>query len=275
MKRYLFLTELTLILLHYSHTALAQKQTTFYLMPHAGIEWPISKFEDKNDVPSIVTATNMSTSDKYGISLLIDFKDKWNLNIGYGIGNIGDGIKWKFKDSMGLYHGIRNHSVTVRRGYLSISKPIKLIEIRKKNHAYLNPLLKINKEYAYWAVFDINLMAGASYEYIPPSIFLNQPFSSGTLSLVNSERGLNRYGAGIYTGFFFQFYKNNKKRLRIGAVYHQGLRKRLMVSKKVSFKGIEHPPTFQMFSRGSMVAIYIAYPIKLFSIKEKGTIKGL
>ena len=111
----------------------AQKQTTFYLMPHVGIELPISKFEDKNSIPPIIKGISMTTSAKYGISLLIDFNETWNLNIGYGIGSIGEGFKYEYGDSIVHHQGSFNGSTSIRRGYISLSKPIKLIEIRKKN----------------------------------------------------------------------------------------------------------------------------------------------
>ncbi len=132
--------------------------------------------------------------------------------------------------------------------------------------------MKINKEYAYWAVFDINLMAGVSYEYIPPYLEKDTFYFGGlkqTISLVE----INRYGMGIYGGFYFQFYKNNKKTLRLGATYHQGLKKRQIYTEQIFYKGIKQVPTFKVFTRGSMIAIYAAYPIRLFSIKEKGIIK--
>jgi len=245
----------------------AQKQTTFYLTPHIGIEYPISKFENKALNPPIVSGSYTPLTDKWGIALAVDFKNKWNLDFGFERGNLGRGVKFN--------GGRRSFTSTiVRRGYFNISKPFKLVEIRKKKHAYLDALLKINKEYAYWAVFDINFLGGLSYGYIPPS----NP-NSGGLSLNGSKNTrpifkINRYGIGAHAGIYFQFYKNNKKRLKLGITYQRGLKKRLFANWKTSINGIEQPE-FQTFSRDSMLAIYVAYPIKLFSIKEKGTIKGL
>ncbi len=259
-------SSLIIVLLFTTLSTQAQKQTTFYLMPHIGIEWPISKFENKTLNPSNVSGIYVTTSDKWGIALAVDFKNNWNLGLGFERGNVGWGVRFD-NDSRSF-----SESTTVRRGYFNISKPFKLVEIRKKKHAYLDNLLKINKEYAYWAVFDINFLGGLSYGYIPPF----NPFSG--LSLNGSKNTtsilkINRYGIGAHVGFYFQFYKNNKKRLRLGFTYQQGLRDRMRINWETSIKGVKQPE-FQTFTRDSMLAIYAAYPIRLFSIKEKGTIKG-
>jgi len=262
MKKY----ALILLLLQVSYSNLyGQKKTTFYLMPNAGIEWPISNFKDNSQTPPPETGIYISTTDKYGIALLVDFNSKWNIELGYGHGNVGRGVKFNSFRAFG--------SSSANRSYLSISKPIKLIEIRKKKHVTLDNLLKIDKSYGYWFIFDINILGGFSYGFIPPGIIINGLNLNGNKADV-SVLEIERYGMGIYTGIYFQFYRNNKKRLRLGFIYQQGLRDRMLLNWETSIKGIKQPE-FQTFTRDSMLAIYVAYPIKLFSIKEKGTIKGL
>ncbi len=244
----------------------AQKQTTFYLIPHAGIEWPFSKFENKAFRPAIIKNIMPDKTDKYGIALLIDFNRKSTIEVGYGHGNLGWSIILN-----------KNHSSTflgasVNRIYLNISKPFKLIEIYKKRHGYLDDLLKIDKSYVYRAVFDVSIHGGISYGHIPA--FTTQ----SSLSINGGKRqasslNITRQGFAISSGINFQFYKNNKKTILLGFTYQKGLKKRVLINWKINVDGIEQPE-FQTSTRDSMIAIYVAYPIKLFTIKEKGTIKG-
>jgi len=242
----------------------AQKQTTFYIMPHAGIEWPFSKLADKALTPSAVKKVTPNKTDKYGISLLVDFNRKSTVEIGYGHGNLGWGIILN-----------KNHSSTflgasVNRTYLSISKPIKLIEIHKRRHAYLDKLLKIDKSYNYWAVIDISIQGGVSYGHIPP--FTQASFSINGGKSEASILSIARHGFTIHGGVNFQFYKNQKKTILVGIIYQKGLQKRITVNWSINENGVKQPE-FQAFTRDSMFSIYLAYPIKLFSIKEKGTNK--
>ena len=249
-----------------THLSQAQKQTTFYIMPHAGIEWPFSNFENEAVNHEIVKSAFSKTTDKYGIALLIDFNRKSTVEIGYGHGNLGWGIILN-----------KNHSSTflgasVNRTYLSISKPIKLIEIHKRRHAYLDKLLKIDKSYNYWAVFDISIQGGVSYGHIPP--FTQASFSINGGKSEASILSIARHGFTIHGGVNFQFYKNQKKTILVGIIYQKGLQKRITVNWSIHENGVKQPE-FHAFTRDSMFSIYLAYPIKLFSIKEKGTIKGL
>ncbi len=256
---------LLIIVFYYTHLSHAQKQTTFYLMPNAGIEWPFSKFENKSLKPAIVKNVTSNTTDKYGMALLIDVKKKYSIEIGYGHGNIGRGVI--------LYKNRRSSfkSSRVNRLYIAFSKPIKTVEIFKRRHENLDKLLKLDKSFNYWAVFDIRFLGGISYGHIPP--FTSQSsFSLNGRQIQSRISNITRNGFGIQGGMNFQFYKNQNKTILIGIIYQKGLQKRIVADWIINVDGLEEP-TFSTFSEDSMLAIYAAYPIKLFSIKEKGTIK--
>ncbi len=261
-------SSLIVVLLFTTLSTQAQKQTTFYILPHAGIEWVFSKFEDKVPIQSIIKKIAPEKTDKYGVALLIDFNRKSTIEIGYGHGNLG----WNIVLNKNRHRHSSFGGASTNRTYLRFSRPIKMVEIFKRRHENLDKLLKLDKSFNYWAVFNISLIGGFSYGYIPANTTTSSlSINGGQLS--SSIVNIKRSGFAIHGGLNFQFYKNHKKIIQIGIIYQKGLMKRVLVNWEVNGDGINEPE-FQTFTRDSMLAIYVAYPIKLFAIKEKGTIKG-
>ena len=267
---------ITFLLFGLFYPMLAQKNEIiqFYLSPHIGVEWTLSTFENRKERPPYLIGIKPRLSDKYGISLVADFKRKFSLELGYGFGNVGWGLNYKSQTDSALNAisgGILN-TTDVKRLSIKLVKPVKLVKIkRRKEKDFTGDPLKIPDPFKYWVIFDINILAGFSYEYIPPFVSgeLGLSVGSGTdvIQLDDTWERANPYGGGVFTGFSLQLYQWNRRRLEIGFIYHKGLSKRIIVKWETSINGVDYP-TFKTFTRGSMLAMYVAYPIPLFKIKS-------
>lgn len=260
----------------------SQKSISFYVSPYIGGEWTLSTFENKKEKPPYITGTTLDLSDKYGLNLLADFNNKFSLEVGYGWGNVGWGLNYKSQTDSALNSasGGSSSSTTVRRTSIKFSKPISTVKIRRnKEKDFIGKQLNLPSKYQYLAVFDVQLFAGFSHEYIPP-------FVGGVLEIVRGGWGRdnialnndvcedddyckreNPYGFGAFAGFSLQFYQLGKRRFELGFLYHKGLNKRIVANWETSINGVEFP-SFQTFTRGSMISMYLAYPIKLFEINK-------
>ncbi|MEM1134585.1 MAG: hypothetical protein AAGI07_02010, partial [Bacteroidota bacterium] len=266
-----------------SNTLFAQEKTRFYLKPHLGMEWAFSRFEDKATIPTFIERTGLSPSVRYGLGFLIDFGNKWGIEVGYTGAELGWGVHYNSKtDSVeNAISGRYNNFTTIHRFHLSFFKSNALIVIRKKRGAYLRKHAKEKKEYDYFASFNLGVLGGAAYEYIPlfgVASFLSDGFNPShsqrttdvlSLSSIPSEKS-TRHGGSIYFGLYSQFLQAGKKRLQLGIIYQQGIPKRLISNWETSINGVTQPD-FQTFTRGSYLALYATYPIQLFTISGKNS----
>ena len=273
-KAYFVLTLFTVVL-SVSH---GQGGIQFYVAPHIGGEWTLSAFENKRNRPPYIKGTWPDLSDKYGLSLLVDFKTRFSVELGYGWGNVGGGVTYKSQTDSVLYStsGGSVSQFTVRRMTVKVNKPVARIEIKRKKEkdSFLGTLLNIKDEFRYWAVFDVQIFSGISYEYIPPYSDEGHLSSLAGIFPNNDEIILdeqfnitNPYGSGLFLGFSIQSYQLGKRKFELGFIYHQGLKRRVWLDWESSINGLEFP-VFRTFTRGSMLAMYLSYPIKLFEIKK-------
>ena len=268
----------------------SQEKISFYVSPYIGGEWTLSTFENKQEKPPYITGTSLNLSDRYGLNLLADFNSKFSLEAGYGWGNVGWGLRYRSQTDSALNSasGGSSSSFTVRRASIKFAKPFTTVKIRRnKEKDFIGKLLRLPDKYQYLAVFDVQLLAGFSYECIPPytSEYI-PPFKRSYLGIrgrigrdniaLNDDvcdggdycKRENSYGFGAFAGFSLQFYQFGKRRFELGFLYHKGFNKRIVANWETSINGVEFP-TFQTFTRGSMIAMYLAYPIKLFGINKK------
>jgi hypothetical protein len=255
----------------------AQEGTRFYLTPSLGVQWGFSQFEDKETTPDYVKSANLVSGARYGIGLMVDFKEKWGLEVGYGGADLGLGLKYASKtDSVeSEVSGRKIRYTTIHRAYLQVFSPGKLVFIRKRRGAYLRRYAKEKKEYDFLSVFNLGFLGGISYESV--SHFSNTNVSENAsevntfdkielfeTSLQKSEQN----GLGIYFGIYTQFLNKGEKRLQLGIVYQQGLQKRIISNWSTSINGVAQPD-FQTFTRNSYLSFYACYPIKLFTLGLK------
>lgn len=256
----------------------AQKKTTFYINPQYGGELAISRFEDKSKQPPFITGTHTIFTINLGVGLMADFNNKFAIELRYAGDNLTTGIKYDTRsDSLRGSSGSHVTGPTIRRLSLRYSKPFRSIRIkRRKSRSFMSELLRVKDEYKYWAVFDLGIIGGITAEYIPP-FNPNNSLSIGGSFLGNSNtisEGItntftkNRRGFGAFVGVNAQFYQLGKKKFQLGLIYHQGFKKRLIDTWQTSINGVEFPP-FDLFTRGSAFAMYLSWPIKLFTINQK------
>ena len=257
--------------------AYTQPNTRLYLNPSLGVQWGFSQFEDRENTPSYIKSANLVSGARYGIGLMVDFNEKWGLELGYGGADFGLGVKYASKtDSVeSEVSGRKIRYTTVHRAYLQIFSPGKLVFIRKRRGAYLRRYAKEKKEYDFLSVFNLGFLGGISYEFV--SRFSNTNASENA-SDVNTYDDIKLFetaiqtpeqnGLGIYFGLYTQFLNKGEKRLQLGLIYQQGLQKRIISNWATSINGIQQPD-FQTFTRGSYLAFYASYPIKLLTFGEK------
>jgi|GEM_PF-3788777 len=262
------------LLLILSYSAFAQENIRFYLTPSLGVQWGFAKFENKETIPSYVKRTNVPSGARYGIGLLVDFNEKWGLEIGYGGAELGLGIKYASKtDSVeNEISGRKIRYTIIHRAYMHWLSPGKLIIIRKRRGTYLRRYAKEKKEYDYLSVFNLGFMGGFAYEYTPPFSFRNNTSTSSSI-IVQDDIKLaetnvaipGEHSMGIYFGLYTQFLNKGEKRLQLGVVYQQGIQKRVISNWSTSINGVAQPD-FKTFTRGSYLAMYANYPIKFLTL---------
>ena len=248
-------------------------QISFYLQPHIGIELPFSSFSNKNFLPKFIENSATDAAIAYGFSLVADFNKKFSIEFGYTWGNIGWGLNYFSKTDSAKFEfsGRTVSDPTLKRLLIKFHQPLLNVKIPKSE-------IK-TKQYAdikrYWAVFDVNLMVGISIEYLAPTNYDVDIGFSGTFNgnrdiveLEETVQVLNENGYGIQAGIILQFYNNNKRRLQLGFIYHQGIEQRIKVTVSPTINNVELHD-FDMYSRGSMFAFYAAYPLLLFEKKQE------
>lgn len=260
----------------------SQEKTRFYLTPSLGVQWGFAKFEDKETLPNYIKRLNVPSGARYGIGLLVDFKEKWGLEIGYGGAELGLGIKYASKtDSVeSEISGRKIRYTIVHRAYMHWLSPGKLIIIRKRRGTYLRRNAKEKKEYDYLSVFNLGFLGGFAYEFTPPFSFRN---NSGTASTITTQDDITlaetnveipgEHSMGIYLGIYTQFLNKGEKRLQLGIIYQQGIQKRIISNWSTSINGVEQSD-FQTFTRGSYLALYANYPIKFLTLGDKKKLRG-
>jgi len=264
-----------LILLTIPNVVLSQDNTSFYLMPSVGGDFPFSFYENKKALPPYMGGTLSDFTLNYGISFLLDVERKNLFEVGVGIGNIGTGYTYRSQtdSARALRHGGRFSYPNIRRIWLKYHKKIVQVVIPRSD-------LQVNsrKFKRFWAVFDVNLLAGFTREDLPRNTALN----AGNISLAggtftgnhdilefNETSTLIDYsGYGAQLGVSLQFYDYGKKRLQLAFVYHQGIGKRYKDTISSSINGTPFPD-FDLYTRGSMFAFYAAYPLLLFQTNRE------
>lgn len=253
------------------HYASGQRNS-FYLVPHIGLNFPFSYFADKKNVPPYIKRTETNSDENFGLAVFADFDKNIGVMLGYEIGVNGWGIKMSSHtdSARNPTMGGSYSSVRVQRFFLRCSKNISQVRIVKSNKDY--PFGHVDK---YWAIFDIDIFAGFSMENVPLVNYgSNVGFSispfTGTRDIIQANDSittLNDTGYGFQVGINLQFYNNGKRRIQIGLMYHQGINRRLKATWSSSINGKPFP-NFNQYTRGSVFAVYAAYPILLFNDRK-------
>ncbi len=252
------------------------KKISIYLTPQIGGEWNFSKIEDNQEVPPYIKSTWIDFNLRYGLGLAFDFDRRFALEIGYEWGFVGYGLKHRSHTDSVLYEGGGGSvfATTNRRVGVTLSKPIASVSIIRNNkNNFLSRLLRINEKKTHWAFFDLNVLAGFTYEYIPPFIDGQLGIFVGSnvdkVILKDEYTVLNSNGWGARAGLSMQFYNQKGFRgLQLGIIYHQGLTDRISANWETSINDTPYPD-FKTITKGSMLAIYASYPIRLYDSVER------
>ncbi len=254
MKRLVF--SFLIIFIIVSSKIVAQSNSRFYLVPHLGGEFPFS-YIDRNSLlpPYVVRSSTSLTAEKAGLSLLIDIKDLYTFEMGYGFGNIGWGVIYEYY-SKNLYRRDGSfRSPNLNRIYLNFTRPVYNIVIPKSN---------LNANNKFWAIFDVSIMLGFSRENLNMMSYAEAPFSSSVNSDYFNDRDsvtvLKNNSYSAHGGASLQFYHKGKKRLQLSFLYHQGLSRMVKITKSLQFNDVSFAD-FDIYTRGSMFAFYAAYPL--------------
>ncbi len=253
-----------LILLIIPHAVLCQGNTSAYLLPSAGGDFPFSFYDNKKALPPYMRSILSDFTINYGISFLLDVKRKNVFEVGFGMGGIGTGYIYRFQtdSAKARSSGTSFTAAETRRIWLKYHKRIARVVIPRSDLHVNNR--KFNR---FWAIFDVNLLAGITREDLRPTTALN----AGNISIVGgnftgnhdiiefdrTDTIINYSGYGAQLGVSLQFYNYGKKRLQLAFVYHQGIGKRFKYTISSSINGTPFPD-FDIYTRGSMFAFYAA-----------------
>ena len=253
-----------IIIIIFPHNLLSQGNTSAYLLPSAGGDFPFSFYDNKKALPPYMRSTLSDFTINYGISFLLDVKRKNVFEVGFGMGGIGTGYIYRFQtdSAKARSSGTSFTWAETRRIWLKYHKRIAQVVIPRSDLQVNNRKLK-----RFWAIFDVNLLAGFTREDLPRTTALNAGNISiaggnftGNHDILEFDRTgtiINYSGYGAQLGVSLQFYDYGKKRLQLGFIYQQGINRRLKSTWSTSIN-VTPFPDFDMYTRGSMFAFYAA-----------------
>ena len=264
-----------LLLILIPHWAFCQGSISAYLMPSVGGDFPFSFYENKKALPPYMGSTLSDFTLNYGISFLMDVNRKDVFEAGIGMGRIGSGYIYRSHtdSALSFTKGTRFSAAVTRRIWLKYHRRITQVVIPRSDVNFNNKKIK-----RFWAIFDINILAGFTREDLPRTTALNAGIISiaggnftGSHDVIEFDQTgtiINYSGYGCQLGVSLQFYDYGKKRLQLAFVYHQGIGKRYKDTISSSINGTPFPD-FDIYTRGSMFAFYAAYPIMLFESRKE------
>jgi len=248
---------------------------TLYLRPTIGRESQFSSFGDRGLKPKPISKVP-SKGWSGGIALMLDVKDySFEVNLYNGDAGSGTAIKSK-NDSLGTSTTLKDRrSVYENRLSFNVSKPLMRVKIPRKKYNFIDKLLRLENK-PVRVSFDINAQAGlaitrfALKRTIDTLNSVNVSFgSTNDLSLDLIDSSLRRqHGIRLELGSYIQFYKEDKKQLRIGVLFGLGLVQRWYFLWSSSANGEEFED-FATISRGTTLSAYISYPIRLKTFRKK------
>lgn len=252
-------------------------QNKLYLRPVMGLGFPQAVFEKKTSRPDFIKGTDkFSFFGVPGLGILFDLNRKISFELSTEISGIGHGLK-AFSHSDSAQSPTRvatNSSYITRKTLFRCYLNSKKIIIGRGDHFFSN-LIDPNHKRAILTMFDIEIFFGISYEFILPYIEgelsinpsppVNGVIINDLIQLEETTTLINRRGWGLQIGAQMQFYNwRGHRALQIGLMYHKGMNKRFVVTWQTAVNGTRYPD-FNTITRGSMMALYAAYPIRLIT----------
>ncbi len=256
---------------------LGQEKNGIYLLPRVGAEFGFSTFENKSSLPLHIKSTNNNHAFSIlGLGLAAKI-DKWTLIMGYESGNVTWGSSYESKTDSALFETSGSSKIgnTVTRIQLGGAYKVLVTKILRKPSKLVDRYLINKNGNQYWAVFNLELEGGISYENLHKQNNLGELSISGgrfpTNDIVSNRQFpatvLKRRGLGVYVGAYLQFYDEKRPKIRIGIRYQKGLQKYVRTEWETSINGSQFP-VYSTISRGSMLSLYVSYPILLKTFKK-------
>lgn len=243
----------------------AYGQSYLSIEPAIGFSLPCSyeKFAPVNDSGFKANASFKVPS--FSIRLVLNTNIKWDYFIGWHVADdTGFGIRYGDKVAHG-FEGKLSVGSHTSRGIIGFRRH--LLECRLFNLGRRSTRPHDDNDLLYLILFKLRLTGGMSYNYIVRSHDENniQFFSYGefTADVVNRNNG------SVFVGANFQFFNYKKKGLQISIIYNKAFKEALNAHIKYTLAGNDYYAN--VASRGSYLALELAYPITLIKFKKQKT----
>lgn len=243
-------------------------QTKIYLSPAVGAQFPFSYVIDKQLADKYFKVNTFDFEPSFDISLRAEINHNWIFFAGWQAGNTG--FSYKYSDRYTYnFEGAVSNGLYTSRVPIGVNKDLCVIRIGKiKKRAELLDKMSNNSlshNFTYLILFRLQALGGISFDKIAPSTYENQWtdfFYGRQYFTINHRQNIS-----CFVGFTLQFFNYDKDLFNISFYYSQGLRQAVGANIEYSLNGDNYFATIG--SNGSLLAIQLAYPIKLFMIKGR------
>ncbi len=249
------------ILLSISTLAISQAfaQKVIYFKPFLGGQFPLQHYDRAIGKAPGFSATYLNIELAAGLDIQLELSRKWRLSLGGHHGVYGFG--YKIKTQTPKYERSGDNSSYITRIPFGVQYTI-------KDELHLINLDKI--EYAYLIVGRLYSLLGISYNQVAPPGNLGQlsAGSGSSITIDDLKRVItNRDNLSVYLGVGMQFYNGGKDRLDVSIYWSRGLGKLVYQDLFYTVNGVSYQT--RLWSRGTIVAFNVAYPIRLKTFPTK------
>lgn len=253
-----------------------KSQTYFSLTPMLGLQRCFSKYLNGNS-PETFDSNILYRKLQYG--LLIDYhKSKCTFSTGIINGYTGT---W-YRISFPLNNP--NNPSTLVTGSVYSSYQIISIPIRASYSLKEFYLFKIKRDYTlrgeeneklkniyYLTSFKFKVFTGVLFDHL--TSMQNQKSSGGDIgyTVESFSSPINRNGVTATFGFTLQFIQRNKERLAVNFYYNQGITKYMVTNQTYTVGNNSYYAN--VVARGTSFGILLSYPIKIWDVDKRRSIK--
>lgn len=233
-------------------------QSSLYVKPSLAGQFGMHRFDRSTPKSANFHTGSPDIELGAGVDLHLKINPRYAVSSGFHLNNYGFGYRIDIPN-----YGRKSGSTSDY--YYSI--PL-LFHYTLANDIHWVPLDKAN--YYYLFVFRLYVVAGLSYDRVrQPGNYGQLTITGAPFSITDDPPVINRWNnVSGYLGIGFQFYNEQKDRIDVRLFATRGLSRIAYQDFDYSFTGGTISYQTRFWSRGSLVAFSVGYPIRLATFKK-------
>lgn len=231
-------------------------QTEIRIAPSFGFQAIQSYVKDDMYADDRFRSYNFYTSPMYGLGLQFDIKDGWLIST--SLNSSRAAISFKYGESGRNTFGANRHVTNLSLGVQRKISTHKWFKINpQKIPGSISSFKSREANSLYWLLFKLKLISGVSHDWVA-----NFP---GTKVFRNTS-------SSLFFGFGIHFFDQSVDKLQLNFIYNLGLNE--IAEWETDYIYISKNSYSQKYSgivatKGSIIAMQIAYPFRLLTIKKR------